>query len=1015
MPQTKRRITSINLVLVIVLLAVNGFVTSVNIGRLFDAQRDVSHTFEVLRLLANLQEEMVTFESSCRGFVIARESTYLDSGLVALEQLPRTYANLSDQLADNPEQTRRLVELAPIIAERLGVAANAIQVFIESGESELMKIARTGRARVQMDEIRSRVAEMVNAERTLLDQRSAGVEFNYYVAIMTTLLAVLISTGVAIGAWRSIDQELAARIVAEQSARLTSENFRVTIHSVDDALVTTDAHGRITLMNDVAKSLIQVSDDVLGQPVDQIFQIMADSATKTTEHPVHQVLRTGQKLAAKETNWLIRADGTRVAVDDRASPIRNAKGKLQGTVLVVRDISEKLKAAQAIRRRDERFRRVFDSSLVGMALCNKDGRIIDANETYLETIGYSREGLYSADLSWGDITPTQFSGLDTGAWEELRATGRCRPFEKEFIAQNGMRVPVLIAAVKLLDDEESEVAIYTVNLSQLRAAEQRYRMLTNASPQIVWIARPGEDNLYCNDRWYEYTGLTPEETRGMGWLRAVPMEYQEQVAREWSTASRKPETCEFELPLRGRDGLSRWHLLRGVPQINSDGVVVEMIGTMTDIDALRQAQQELELADRRKDLFLATLSHELRNPLTPISNALEAWRAAGLSAGELTEVREMLSRQTKQMVRLIDDLLDVSRISGGKIQLKPAILDLRECIKTSIEVAQPLIQQAGHQLTTDLPNEPVWIKADATRIVQIIANLLNNAAKYTDPQGRIHLQVVPFEHQVEIQVVDNGAGIPAHMLEQIFGMFEQVGSSLDRAQGGLGIGLTLVRSLAELHGGSVVAFSEGLGKGSRFTITLPRSAAPLAKDPPVNNSSSEQPENSAKANTSLSVSHDGTSTQVETSNTNGNVQDQTSEQPSGNLRIIIVDDVAASAKTLGMMLRAIGQPAEICLDGHEAIERIIANPPDLVFLDIAMPGIDGYQVARQIRAQCPQRPVLVALTGFGQPDDRQRTQAAGFNQHLTKPTSLDSLRALLKHYGSLERPGESARSDTHAD
>ncbi|MBA4032175.1 MAG: hypothetical protein C0478_14985 [Planctomyces sp.] len=991
MPVTKRRISSINLALVIVLLAVNGFVSSVNIGRLFEAQRDVTHTFEVLRKLGNLQEEIVSFESSARGFVITKDPAYLASGIKALEDLPGTYGDLFTDLLDNPEQTRKLVELGPLIAERLEVASLALKVFSESGESELMKIARTGRAKQRMDEIRFRVSDMLESERELLKSRSAGVEFNYYVALMTTLLAVFISTGVAIGAWRSIDRELAARIAAEHSARLTSENFRVTIHSVADGLVTTDARGRITLLNDVAKNLIQAGEEVIGKPVDEIFQIARDATSTSDEHPVHHVLRTGQRLSAGETNWLIRADGTRVAIDDRASPIRSVSGRLQGTVLVFRDISEKLTTAQALRRRDERFRRAFDSSLVGMALCNKDGLIVDANETYLETIGYSRQGFHDADLSWGDITPPQFSGLDSGAWEELRATGRCRPFEKEFITRSGSRVPVLIAATKLHDDEESEVAIYTVNLSQLRAAEQRYRMLTNASPQIVWIARPGEGNLYCNDRWYEYTGLTTEETRGMGWLRAVPADHQERVAKEWSFAAIQPETCEIELPLRGRDGEYRWHLLRGVPQINADGEVVELIGTMTDIDALRVAQQELQIAHRRKDLFLATLSHELRNPMTPISNAIEAWRASNLSPEELTDIREMLGRQIQQMVRLIDDLLDVSRITGGKIQLRPSVLDARSCIQSAVEASAPLVRQAGHELTIDLPQEPVWVKADATRLVQIVGNLLNNAAKYTDAGGRIRLRMFTLDHQVKIQIADNGAGIPPHMLEQVFGMFEQVGTSLDRAQGGLGIGLTLVRSLAELHGGTVKAASEGLGKGSTFTVTLPRVPAPVESDTPVPPSaaSSQAGDMAPPVNvTSPARPLAADATQAPEGEASGS-----------GIRVMIVDDVAASARTLAMMLRAIGQPADVCFDGREAIDLITADPPDIVFLDIAMPGMDGYEVARRIRAKCPRKPVLVALTGFGQPDDRKQSQAAGFNLHLTKPTSLDALRTLLTHYG----------------
>jgi PAS domain S-box-containing protein len=370
---------------------------------------------------------------------------------------------------------------------------------------------------------------------------------------------------------------------------------------------------------------------------------------------------------------------------------------------------------------------------------------------------------------------------------------------------------------------------------------------------------------------------------------------------------------------------------------------------------------QLREADRRKDEFLATLAHELRNPLAPLSNALQLWPFVEKDAAEMDNLRAMMERQVRQMTRLIDDLLDVSRISRGKIQLRQMPMDLSLALSDTIESLRPLMEARGQELTVSLPREPLSIQGDLTRLSQIFGNVLHNAAKYTEANGRISVVAERTGPNAVVRIRDSGCGIPSHMLSQIFEMFRQVDQSLGRAHGGLGIGLTLVKRLVELHGGTIEAQSAGPEKGSEFVITLPLEVADAQRD---------------DRSTLKPASH-----------------------PAGDLprhQILVVDDLHASAQTLAMMLRAIGQEVALAHDGQAAVDWAIRNKPDVVFLDIAMPGMNGYEAARRIREIIgPDRPLLVALTGYGQDEDRRQAIEAGFNHHLTKPASLDSLCEVL--------------------
>jgi signal transduction histidine kinase/ActR/RegA family two-component response regulator len=372
---------------------------------------------------------------------------------------------------------------------------------------------------------------------------------------------------------------------------------------------------------------------------------------------------------------------------------------------------------------------------------------------------------------------------------------------------------------------------------------------------------------------------------------------------------------------------------------------------------LRRAEMQLRDIDRRKDEFLATLAHELRNPLAPMRNALQILRLRGDEKAAVEQVGGMMERQLGQMVRLIDDLLDVSRITRGKLALRKERIELAAVVSDAVDTARPHIEASGHKLDVLLSAKPVYLDADPVRIAQVLSNLLNNAAKYTERGGHIRVAAEQRNDMIEIRVCDTGIGIPAESLSSIFEMFAQVDRSLEKSHGGLGIGLTLVKRLTEMHGGSVEARSEGIGKGSEFIVRLP--AAPIAPR-------------------------------------SGDEKGADVQSTSERFRILVADDNRDAAESMGMLLRIMGNEVRTVGDGVQAVEEAAAFRPDLVLLDIGMPRMNGYEAARGIREQHWGREMmLVAVSGWGQEDDRRRAIDAGFDRHVTKPIEFSQLQTLL--------------------
>jgi len=513
----------------------------------------------------------------------------------------------------------------------------------------------------------------------------------------------------------------------------------------------------------------------------------------------------------------------------------------------------------------------------------------------------------------------------------------------------------------------SDVRKAEAEQAQLVAASERQRRIYEAAlsntPDLVYIFGLDHRFIYANEALLKLWGKSRQEALGkncleLGYERSHAEMHDREI--EEVIATRKP--IRGEVPFTGATG-RRFYDYIFVPVVGRDGDVVAVAGTARDTtdrqhaeQAIRTQAERLAEADHAKDEFIATLSHELRNPLAPLRNSLSLLRLAGTDDLVTAPVHEMMGRQINHLVRLVDDLLEMSRISRDALVLRKERVAVGAIVHNAIETSEPLIRAARHDLHVALPEEPMWVEGDPVRLAQVLSNLLNNAATYTEDGGRVAIEAKHNGDHVTVSVSDNGPGIAPEALPRMFEMFSRGARSGARGHGGLGVGLALARRLAELHGGTLNARSNGPETGSVFTLRLPL-AANQAADAPI-----AEPPLSRLAQT----------------------------------RILVVDDNGDAAESLGMVLRLLGADVRVAHDGHKAIEVFGDYEPAVVLMDIGMPGMDGYEVARTLRRQFPDHcAALVALTGWGEAKDRRLSQEAGFDHHLVKPAEISALQALL--------------------
>ena len=508
---------------------------------------------------------------------------------------------------------------------------------------------------------------------------------------------------------------------------------------------------------------------------------------------------------------------------------------------------------------------------------------------------------------------------------------------------------------------------------QLRESEAKFRTITDAMPQIVWSTLPDGFHDYFNRGWYEFTGVPEGTTYGNAWSGLFHPADMGRSWQMWQHSLATGEPYEVEYRLRHRSGEYRWVLGRALPLRDDQGRIIRWMGTCTDVHERVIAREMLRHEAQRKDEFLAMLAHELRNPLAPIRAAASVLPAAAGDAERTAQLADVIERQVTHMTRLVDDLLDVSRVTRGLVKLDLEVDDLKSIVSGAIEQVRPLIEKRRHTLATWMVPAPVPVRADRTRLVQVFANLLNNAAKYTPDGGHLELRVDIRDGEAAVSVRDNGAGIDAQLLPHVFDLFSQGTRDADRSQGGLGIGLALARSITQLHGGQIVGLSNGRGQGSEFVVRLPVAKPPA--DAPAAGASAQPPP-----------------------------RERNSERNSA-CRVVVVDDNVDAARTIALALEIAGHDVAVCHTAAAALAVTARDPARVYIVDIGLPDIPGHDLAQELRRNPDTtNATLIALTGYGRPADRERSKEAGFDRHLVKPVDVAELTAIIAAIANCPSP-----------
>ena len=688
-------------------------------------------------------------------------------------------------------------------------------------------------------------------------------------------------------------------------------------------------------------------------------RLKADPATASTP-----ILHVSTTFVDSEDKILGLDSGADGYLTDVAEPLE--------LIATVRALLRARQAEDVAKLAAQQWQATFDAISDGICLVGRDGEIARCNRS-LEAILAKSRGELLGHLAF-DQAPDNPIRAGGELLSRMLASGRR---ESADLAAGDRWVHLTVDPI---GGEAGAITGAVCILSDITESRRSERALRESEEYFRLLVEGVEDYaIFMTDRAGQLVSWNSGAERTLGYSEAEIVG--QDFARIFTPEDRAEGKPAQELRTAEREGRAedeRWHIRKDGSRFWASGVVSPLrdeagalrgfAKVMRDATEPKRLQEELRRraeklveADRQKDQFLAMLAHELRNPLAPVRNALETIR---LDA-DPTAIRracELAGRQVGHMARLIDDLLDVSRITSGKIRLKSETVDLTRVLNDAIEGCRPLIEAGRHRLGVSLPPGPVFVEGDPTRLEQVFANLLNNAAKYTEPGGTIDVSAEPEGGEVLVRVRDNGIGLGEEMLSQVFDLFAQADQSLARAQGGLGIGLTLVRSLVQMHGGGVEARSDGPGLGSEFLVRLP-------------------------------VSESGASREV------APPSPQLNETAARALQILVVDDNVDSAVSLARVLSLWGHEARVVHDGPSAIVAATSGPTDLVLLDIGLPGMDGYQVAERLRDREGPAPLtLVALTGYSQEEDRRRSRDVGFDRHLVKPVDLDDLRDLLARH-----------------
>lgn len=705
-----------------------------------------------------------------------------------------------------------------------------------------------------------------------------------------------------------------ARLAAE-ALRVSQEWFATVLRSIGDAVIATDAGGNVTFMNAVAEALTGWSSaDAVKKPLAEVFVILSEATRQSVDSPVDRVIREGVIVGLANHTILVRRDGTELSIDDSAAPIRDSAGDLVGVVLVFRDVTDERAAA-------------LRQSFISRATVE-----LNTSLDYQATLATVARLAVPAIADWCAVDVLEDENVEATGNAHGQAARPQQTLQRLAVAHIDPAKIAFVSEIERRYPPDPNAPSGVPNILRTGKSE----MIVDIPPALIDAAARDDEHLALIRALdlHSYIGV-PLITRGqtIGVISFVMAESRRRYTSEDLEVARL-------LADRAAAAIDNARLFR----------------------ESQRAQREAELANRSKDEFLAILGHELRNPLAPILTALELMKLRAPDA--LTQERTVIERQVRHLVRLVDDLLDISRITRGKVELRREPSFLSDIVVKAIEMSSPLLEERQHELNVSVQPDLI-VDGDAARLAQVIANLLNNAAKYTEKGGLITITADASDRWLDLRVKDSGIGISPEMLARIFDPFVQETQALDRAQGGLGLGLAIVRSLIAMHGGTVTAHSEGLKKGTEVIVRLPSSNARHSSSTPPSLPSPSKP-----------------------------LVRRTS-------RVLIVDDNADALDLMSEALGLLGYECHVAHDGPSALTLAADVRPTIAILDIGLPVMDGYELAQRFRAMPELSGIkLIAVTGYGQRSDRERGARAGFHEHLVKPIAIQGLESVLERLRS---------------
>lgn len=792
-------------------------------------------------------------------------------------------------------------------------------------------------------------------------------------------------------------RDVTERKRAEEELRIEEQRLRAVFENVALGIAEVDPQGRVENVNQRFCELLGYHrDELLGMGIHELTA----PEDRQRSRDLNGKLDRGDLDSFHHEKRYLKKNGEPVWVHVTVSAIRNARREVVRAVGTVEDITERRRADRALRdalAEAEEGRRLLEAMMEHIPL---GITIADAPDVNIRQVSrYGRELVAKRSEELTGIPAKSHPE----AWQVFRADGvtpappdelpLTRATLKGELVQgeewvvgrgDGARLPILCTAAPIRDKAGNitggvigwqDISERKRSEDALRESELRYRTVGETIPYGVWTADASGLCTYVSQSFLDMVGMTLKEVQEYGWMHLLPPEDVEPTKEHWLRCVQRGEDFEREHRFQARDGSSRYVLAIGRPIRDDGGAIKEWVGINLDVtdrrrveEAVREANGRLLEEDRRKNEFLAVLSHELRNPLAPIRNSVYIMERSTPGGEQSTRALAVIDRQAAQLSHLVDDLLDVTRISRGKIRLQRESLRLNDLVRGTGDDFRELFRRNGIDFQVQVAGQPLRAHADRTRLAQVIGNLLQNAAKFTPSGGHVRLSVDRDDGEAVLRVGDDGAGIEPSVLGRLFEPFVQADATLDRSKGGLGLGLALARALVELHGGKISAQSDGPGTGAEFIVRIPL-------------------ERTEEASAQLgSVRRQGSARRV--------------------LRVLLIEDNVDAAETLKEALSLQGHEVATAATGLDGIAKARAFRPDVVLCDIGLPGIDGFEVARRMRGDPVLRAAcLIALSGYAGPEDLERSREAGFVQHVAKPPDLAALEtAMLEGCGPWQRP-----------